>query len=347
MLSDHDMQSVSPVDVGCGQLKVEVEAKTQSSETSSVEQSYITFLSTVPRTCSPTVCGTVNYKTPDRRQWQPMSCFDQSLDSYKPFEWSIDQRAILDPIEFSNIGQLELYAQIDDRIATQLDEDNDRFFAQRQIIPSPKTPPKPCQSKDGLWFNSDQSFTANWSQIKNKTPDCQYLSGNDLSVHCFKTPLNCSKSRQKKKLFGDDVYVESAYRQSPKDSAIETLDDHNHLSPIYSSEWRNTSLSRRMAQFTPKLSPIRARNENFVEMDISFDYCMDEKSVCSRTSTSSLACDISMESESQSLSEVHLDVGLKVSIDTDMDAVQDIRQNQFQQNVFQKFVTKTSTPSHS
>ena len=231
------------------------------------ETSYLKFISTLPRLCSPTICGTVNYKTPSRQKWSSMSQL-----KYKPFEWSIEQKALLDPLDFSNIIEdMDLFKQIDDKIASKaLDEENEWFFAQKQIIPSPKTPEKSFDHQIDPKFSEKSLSDSIWSDrhstgSRNRTPEYQSFNRENVSIEYFKTPLNCSKSRQKKKLFGEDhLLMESVMSRSPKDSAFETIDSQNLLSPIYSPDWRKTSLSKRITH----LSPIQLRVENYVEMDL-------------------------------------------------------------------------------
>jgi len=239
------------------------------------QTSYVRFISSLPRLCSPTICGTVNHKTPDRKSWAAMTPLDQS------FNWSIDQMAVLDPVDFSYTEDMDVYREIDDKlIGKQLDEENERFFAQKEIIPSPKTPKTPDRVDPRLNHNwshglsqvnedneeneeNDESISMSgmeWQSIQSihRTPQDQSLSSD-----CFHTPNNCSKSRQKKKLFVRDDH----YLMESIDSAFETLSGQSCLSPIYSPDWRNTSLSKRISH----LSPICPLKSNYIDLDFSFD----------------------------------------------------------------------------
>ena len=326
-----DVSNVCPIEFS------KMSKRCQSLEScESRETSYLRFVSTLPRLCSPTICGTINYKTP--KKWSSMSSLE-----YKPFEWSIDQKALLDPCDFSNIDDINLFTEIDERIASKhLQEENDWFFSQKLIIPSPKTPENNCKEKidsqnNEIWSPFDSNY---------RTPEDNHriaLNRNNRSIECFKTPLNCSKSRQKKKLFRDDLHLrEPAFNRSPKDSAFETKDSQSLLSPIYSPDWRNTSLSNRITN----LSPIQSRVQNYVEMDFGSDQnSSNDRSMKTKMSFSELTADmlsIKSQSEDQNIS---MNEFSEKNIDNDLsDNV--LNDNKCPQNLFQKYLTKTSTPSH-
>jgi hypothetical protein len=312
-------------------------------ECESRQSSYVAFMSTIPRLCSPTICGTANYKTPKHKGLVENEGNGIELS----FNWSIEQMAILNPCEFSNYEDLMAFKQIDEQIVSkQLDEENDEFFSQNQIIPSPKTPLKTTNQTIEM---SEPSIDSKLSPIYQiyKTPEMkgnasEDMSGESLVIDSFRTPLSCSKFRQKKKLFREEKMRENAANSSRNDSLI---DSHSLFSPIYSPNWRNTSLSHRITH----LSPIHSKDENDSDLDID----NENRSIC----------ETSMKTEITSYSNMTCDM---LSLDSQTDrpkshsSIYDYLDNDYEKDfqflannnkccghrVLQRFLTKTSTPSH-
>jgi len=263
------------------------------------------------------------------------------------FNWSIEQLALLNPCDFSNTEDFIHFKQIDEQIVSkQLDEENDDFFSQNQIIPSPKTPKKSEKVKKEM---NEQSVDSKWSPIYkcDKTPDCQNMSRDSLVIDSsFKTPSNCSKSKQKKKLFRDEHYLlESVTNSSRKDSVI---DSQSLFSPIYSPNWRNTSLSHRITF----LSPICSKNEKKLD-----DVNEDDDSICEASMKTEIVSHTNMTYDMISIESPGDRPKNHSSIynylDNDFDDEFDILCNNdnnyydhCDRGVLKRFLTKTSTPSH-
>jgi hypothetical protein len=310
-------------------------------ECESRQSSYVAFMSTIPRLCSPTICGTANYKTPKSKGLVENE--GNSIDL--SFNWSIEQLALLNPCDFSNYEDFMAFKQIDEQIVSkQLDEENEQFFSQNQIIPSPKTPLKTTNETIEM---SGQSIDFKLSPIyktpQMKTNESEDMRGESLVIDSFGTPLNCSKSRQKKKLFREENCLRENVANSSRNDSL--IDSHSLFSPIYSPNWRNTSLSHRITH----LSPICSKDENDSDLDID-----NEKSGI---------CETSMKTEINSYSNMTCDM---LSLDSQTDrpknhsSIYDYLDNDYEKDfqfltnnnkycghrVLQRFLTKTSTPSH-
>lgn len=109
------------------------------------------FLSSLPRVCSPTVCGLlkkdddpINNDDEDEDMELARNCsiidFDQidsnALDDHFEFNWSLEQIALLNPLDFSNEFD---HHHFDEMINQKFDEENEQFFKQDIIAPSPAT----------------------------------------------------------------------------------------------------------------------------------------------------------------------------------------------------------------
>jgi hypothetical protein len=341
-------------------------------ECESRQSSYVAFMSTIPRLCSPTICGTANYKTPKRKGLvenegngiegngienngiEGNGIEDNGIEGNGidlSFNWSIEQLALLNPCDFSNYEDLMAFKQIDELIVSkQLDEENQEFFSQNQIIPSPKTPLKTTNQTIEM---NEQSIDSKLSPIYRiyKTPEMRHnesednedMRGESLVTDSFGTPLSCSKFRQKKKLFREEHYLRESVANSSRNDSL--IDSHSLFSPIYSPNWRNTSLSHRITH----LSPICSKDENDSDLDID-----NEKSGI---------CETSMKTEIASYSNMTCDM---LSLDSQTDrpkthsSIYDYLDNDYEKDfqflnnnnkycghrVLQRFLTKTSTPSH-
>lgn len=109
------------------------------------------FMSNVPRICSPTICGMRDYRveTPDGDESSLLN-----LDPNYKFEWSIDQKAILHPCDFSVEYNESFYNDVQESIEQKIGKENISFFNSSVIIPSPDLG---CQ-KDGSkrWSSSSK-----------------------------------------------------------------------------------------------------------------------------------------------------------------------------------------------
>jgi len=238
-----------------------IEVKTTSDrETSCSEndrrEAFREFIKRLPRLCSPTICGTVNYKSPKSSI--------ESLDELKPeFNWSIDQIALLNPCEFSyhEDFQNEMINIAD----TTLDKENDTFFKQNEILPSPDTAVLDSVFDDSIQrrINTISEESESFMSLPNTPPSTKSRKSSFSSTSL--TPFNYSRLKQKKKLFNDDetcgekdVTIQSRCNQS------ETIDVSMDSGKCVSSQ-DTLDLAKAMSF----LSPIVPQNQNDNVIDVS------------------------------------------------------------------------------
>lgn len=185
-------------------------------------KSFLQFLSTVPKTCSPTVCGTVVVETPKSRIKRKST----------EFRWSIDQIARLNPCEFSNHEDMPNFLQVEESESDKFQKECDDFFSQKTIAPSP----------DNVKVYTPLSGTPSFSS---KTPQSAQITTpsfhSSLAFHTSKlscTPLSNCKQKLKKKLFKDENEVSpSSLSWSPSVEKINVIS----LSPISPNLYRRKS----------------------------------------------------------------------------------------------------------
>lgn len=220
-------------------------------------KNYIKFMSSLPRLCSPTICGTMNFLTrSQRKKLQPQ----QQQNEEEVFEWSIDQIALLDPADFSNeLDEIPLFNEIDKHDLDELyKKENEEFFDQQIIVPSPN---KQIQQEEEVEteeelemsissmkkssdvpFNSDIPFSSDLSfnlltTIPLGTPSRMTVdqSPADISMSfdmSIQTPLNNNKPKRR---FFEYHSTPTQFKQTDNDIGTRELET-SLLSPIYPSQ---------------------------------------------------------------------------------------------------------------
>ena len=217
-------------------------------------KNYIKFMSSLPRLCSPTICGTMNFLTrSQRKKLRP-----QQQNENEVFEWSIDQIALLDPADFSNqLDEIPLFNEIDKHDLDELyEKENEQFFNQPIIVPSPDKPIQKQQVEteeelemsissmkkpSDVLFNSDVPFSSDISfnsltTIPLGTPSRITVdqSPADISMSfdmSIQTPLNNNKPKR----FFEFHSTPTQFKQTDNDIGTRELET-SLLSPIYPSQ---------------------------------------------------------------------------------------------------------------
>ena len=224
-----------------------------SGEISTRKKAYKDFVSQLPRVCSPTLCGMKTFQvvTPETER--------SMLDTNYQFEWSIGQKAILHPCDFSNELNHPLYEEEQESLRHERQKENDEFFSRSLIIPSPdlgairqeslvvssKVPLALLQTEDAsgsgaAFYSRDASFSTSigfFSRNISKTPPTRdaidgYFGVPDpdarVDESAFKTPIPL-KGKQKKKLFEkctkDALVISPDMMRDSHEDAIVSLDE--------------------------------------------------------------------------------------------------------------------------
>lgn len=145
------------------------------------------FILSVPRELSPSVF------TNGRSQRSVLG--NSSNEQMEQFNWSIDQLARLNPVEFSVTGH---GVSFDTSIEMALKKESDEYFAASSIVPSPAGP-----VATEVFFNENNSNLCNVSYQSH----CTRLTPSrsiDAGLSKVPTPVSNSRGKQKKKLFAED-----------------------------------------------------------------------------------------------------------------------------------------------
>lgn len=174
---------------------------------------YLQFVSTLPKTCSPNMFDMGNYR--------PSPASEESFNRDFQFNWSIDQIALLNPCDFSTEENASFFDAVDDVRRDEVNEQNDNYFNQPVILPSPDSTDPLDESNLNEHFSgmmyadphvsvsvSRHSHSASKSTpaksvatfaVSESASESAYESATMPKVS---TPLNnMSRWRQKKKLF--------------------------------------------------------------------------------------------------------------------------------------------------
>lgn len=205
----------------------------------------------IPRHCSPSLVTC------------PSECLlsPQSFDPNFKFDWSIDQIAALQPVDFSTEVNPSFY-QLDDSVVQAIRDENGQFFNQSRILPSPDT--SETDARDGfVSLLSPRGFSM--SLEMQGTPSRGF---GDMSVSEAKlpTPLNVSKTRQtKKKLFADD----SAMSGAPTDWS-----ESESKMQCFRSD--SVTAMQVLDQSMPEMSPIVGETSRVLELGVVDDAFANE-----------------------------------------------------------------------
>lgn len=219
-------------------------------------QAFQDFVSHIPRICSPSLAASAtSFPCPNS---------PQSLDPDFQFNWSIDQIAALEPAHFSNELNGSFY-RLDQSVEQELQQEDQDFFDRSRVLPSPDT--QHSDANDGLTYPFSPRIC---SMSRMGTPSRGF---GDMSVSQTKvpTPVNVSKTRQKKKkLFSDDSLMCEAVTDSQSNSNC-TMD----------WTWSRSESRHRLVQSSmPELSPILGDGTRVLEMGTVDDtFCEESKSI--------------------------------------------------------------------
>lgn len=219
----------------------------------------------IPRLCSPSLvaCSTPMCDTSPR-----------SFDPDFKFDWSIDQIATLQPVDFSTELNASFY-QLDESVAEAIRDENGQFFNQSRVLPSPDT--SDTGARDGFdSFLSPRGVSMSVEMLG--TPSRGF---GDMSVSEAKlpTPLNVSKTRQKKKkLFADDSLI----------SDVLTVSSFSQShSPMQCCHSDSLTATQAAAPTMPEMSPIVGEVTRVLEMGV-VDETFASESGSAMTSASSV-----------------------------------------------------------
>lgn len=102
---------------------------------------YLQFLCSLPKTCSPSICGTLSQSSVGAKSISlPTHSATASANDGTTFDWSIDQLATLRPVDITYNERTHLrFNQFDEEHNTQekLSKASQEFFSQERIVRSP------------------------------------------------------------------------------------------------------------------------------------------------------------------------------------------------------------------
>uniref|UniRef100_T1K4S1 Uncharacterized protein n=1 Tax=Tetranychus urticae TaxID=32264 RepID=T1K4S1_TETUR len=171
------------------------------------------FIKSIPRTCSPTICGTVGCPSPGISRVDA-DCSEEWHT--QEFNWSIDQIAILNPCDISLDEQFN--GELTNLLDSSLERENEQFFEQLEILPSPAFCRLNLTPGDG-----QGSFLTPFTRLPPGNRSTPYQPCTPpptrsasrtarLSSASSTTPYSSIKTKNKKKLFNDnqdDIFEDS------------------------------------------------------------------------------------------------------------------------------------------
>ena len=131
------------------------------------------------------------------------------------FNWSIDDIAQLNPCEFSNYDEIEVFREIEEEhLSHKLNLESEHFFSQNQIIPSPQTPK--ASSQPILKSLNTRSFIKQISKFcSNSDSKCDSTCSMSSSTSSA-TPRKKNLNNSRKRLNFCDVSDSEEYRKQVK-----------------------------------------------------------------------------------------------------------------------------------
>ena len=178
-----------------------------------MKESYREFITSLPKVCSPTICGLAYYEDNPEGENEEDSPFgirvnvldqdliwcrdkdkseDESSDEETEielgsedseirrrqkeieFNWSIDQVAMLNPTEFSFEHQTTIYKEIDDSMLESRRKESEKYFSRSIILPSPEL------------LNATGSINTGSINATSSMSHCSRLQN-----HCSANPCSC------------------------------------------------------------------------------------------------------------------------------------------------------------
>ncbi|KAI2802952.1 hypothetical protein RDWZM_001170 [Blomia tropicalis] len=234
------------------------------------------FISTLPRLCSPTICGIVNnFDQNNQNVTESISCNIEPMDittlqqmetsqNESKFKWSIDEYAELYGGDFDNVDELDRFHQYESEHFTH---DLEKFFNQKSINPSPIQPVK---------ASSLLSSTSNWSRSDNQNENSSRSTGSFVRyIESLQSTISTSINEELENYSVDDKDTQSLSitpkknsqkRTSFNDSDFVSMDismstpvvtNHSKQNPVLESNNIQTNYSKYL-DFSP-ISPISTR----------------------------------------------------------------------------------------
>lgn len=200
--SGHSYHNHSDINPNSGMITQESVVMASPSSPSVRREAFQAFISTIPRTWSPSVFG-----ADMRDQYSTHESFESNFQ----FNWSIEQVALLNPQDFSR-EENESFLVEDEEIKEKLRSECEEYFNKSKILPSP----------------SDGNNTANNSQISISMND-QSVGYNMAESSKLPTPrVGSSKARRKRsKLFASPVTGKST-SLCLREDFLATLDEDSN-----------------------------------------------------------------------------------------------------------------------
>lgn len=176
------------------------------------KEAFLEFVASVPRRCSPTVCGllatsttSVEKKVETRKLDPLVDVSMMSVSSFSPdknggFEWSIDEISTYYGAEFANVDEVDQFHRYESQTQLSRQHENESrvFFAQEIIHPSPEkvrtTPqasnndqPKPRNTDEFLnyieHFTKEQQMTMEQSPSEDEAESTMNASPKSLEAN--------------------------------------------------------------------------------------------------------------------------------------------------------------------
>lgn len=254
---------------------------TNSKEKEEKKRSLKQFIISLPRTLSPSVFqSSKNQRSNNGDSMDTMDTADQ-------FNWSIDQIARLNPMEFSMAGHVTSF---DQSTEMYLKKESEEFFKASLIVPSP---PGPVANE--VFVDENNSNYSNMSHTSGTTP-VRSLSASETKVP---TPVNVTRGKQKKKLFAEDrshFSFDTLEEESSQEANVlhssnllghTSVDAYMHASITCSPIIGNTSVI--MEEETIEQETVALTSAAMASLDSG---CVTAKSMFFKTSTPSRLLDM-------------------------------------------------------
>lgn len=191
-----------------------------NNEVAGRREAFLQFMRTIPKVCSPTICGTANYCTPVRKS---------NDTSDIQFNWSIEQIAVLNPCDFSTSENGSFFN--DSELCASTERSNAEYFKKAVILASPEINDEERVANQLNFLSAlsiERSSSLGFYSRTTPSKPSGELSGQSERMLFSEslTPLNISKQKPKKKLFDSDGVSISFEHQRASIMSMSTDDIH-------------------------------------------------------------------------------------------------------------------------
>ncbi|UXI21025.1 39S ribosomal protein L53 [Sarcoptes scabiei] len=227
------------------------------------QEAFIHFVRSLPKICSPTLFfGDQNdgNKDPESKSHNfSQSLFDYSADTNMDnFRWSIDEYAMVYGQDFPNEHELEYFhSLIHSKMSQELDQENEGYFSQEKILPSPnhiRLPKSDANLKfDKIDLHQNSSRTTeSFLQFLDALPT-NHL---DIDNNDFENENNLNSAKENDVSMRSDILEEEFH--SKIDDSTKPMADSDFVSMSNDEEMELSLLNysqrpRISSAFTPKL----------------------------------------------------------------------------------------------